>query len=181
MAAIGALGTLIVGAWACDRGDFRTALPIYEFFALAGFEGFETPVGLMYLSNDSGKRDPARAIAWLRDPAKRGDARAQYGLGIAYRVEGGGAEGRQAAFVWFLESAERGFRPAQNATAIGYGTGDGVARDMVQALKWGTIAADGEMPTIFTGGVSQQDIAEAQQMALAWIAAHGEAWEDSGQ
>ena len=122
VAAVGVLGTLIVGAKSVrSRGRpispcrFTSSSSRAEIFQ----SDFETPVGLMYLTRDSDERDPARAIAWLKGPAQRGNARAQYALGVAYRVEDNGAAGRAEAFGWFLTNRPSvATGPTQNATAI---------------------------------------------------------------
>lgn len=55
-------------------------------------------------------------------------------------------------------------------------TGTGVKKDVVQAYKWFTIAkknvATVRFPELLTKQVTQQQIAEAQQLADQWVVDH---------
>ena len=68
-------------------------------------------LGLLILS--SGEPDPDEALRWLSDPASRGYAQAQYGMGLlALR-----AADHARARLWFAKAATQGHAGARSALA----------------------------------------------------------------
>jgi TPR repeat protein len=77
---------------------------------------------------------PSDVERW-NDEAERGDARAQFWLGVAYE-RGKGTEQDFEAFKWLLESAKQGNAEAQNVLGQMYQDAEGVPQDYRQAAKW---------------------------------------------
>ena len=77
-----------------------------------------------------------RTFSDLLDKAQRGDADAQFKLGICY-ADGLGVEVNAAeAFKWYRKSAEQGNAMAQLNIGICYGEGKGVPEDKAESEKW---------------------------------------------
>ncbi|NJD23922.1 MAG: sel1 repeat family protein [Betaproteobacteria bacterium] len=73
--------------------------------------------------------------------AERGDARAQFSLGILYdEGEGLPADAAKAAY-WYRKAAEQGHREAQFNVGQMYSVGHGVAKDLQQAYFWWILAS----------------------------------------
>ena len=79
--------------------------------------------------------------AW-RTYAARGNAEAQFLLGIAY-VNGEGVPQDDAEAVrWFRLAAERGHPPAQFLLGLKYSSGEGIPKDDAEAVRWYRLAAE---------------------------------------
>ncbi|SRR5258708_4245542 len=93
----------------------------------------------------------------LRESADRGDAGAQYNLGVMYD----GGEGQVVpqnygeASKWYRKAAEQGFAKAQHNLGRKCSRGEGVPRDYDEAARRGGKAAgQGEAPAQFNlGGI----------------------------
>jgi uncharacterized protein len=79
----------------------------------------------------------------LRPLAMKGDARAQFNLGVMYANGIGGVakDDREAVF-WWLKAAEQGHAKAQATLGNRYSEGVGVAKDEQQAIFWYRKAAE---------------------------------------
>jgi TPR repeat protein len=85
------------------------------------------------------------AQKYWRSLAERGDASAQFKLGMTY--EFGGAYGCAPpdlfeAVNWYRKAANQNFRPAEEELASALYLGQGVGKDYREALKWWHRAAD---------------------------------------
>lgn len=72
----------------------------------------------------------------LRALANRGDAVAEYKLGMAYGDGVGVPKDSRKAYCWIHRSAERGYITAWLVAGMQEGTGNGGPRDLVEAYKW---------------------------------------------
>src|SRR5579863_4033355 len=72
---------------------------------------------------------------WKND-AERGDARAQFWLGVAFERGWGSPPDFAQALRWLSQSAVQGNADAQNALGQMYEDGEGVPKDYTQAAKW---------------------------------------------
>ena len=73
--------------------------------------------------------------------AEKGDANAQYNLGLLYRNGQGVERNDRLALVWFTRAAAQGLLDAQYNTGLMYMEGRGVAISRVDAFKWWELAA----------------------------------------
>jgi hypothetical protein len=90
-------------------------------------------------------------IEWAcKGDAEKGDAEAQYYMGVAGSMLKGvsGYDGarppgpRVDALEWIRRSASQNYGPAQFMLGQSYAQGDGVAKDEAEAARWYTLAAD---------------------------------------
>ena len=85
---------------------------------------------------------PALRFEEVKGKAERGDADAQYNLGLAYDTGAGVTKNVAEAARWFGRAADLGYAPAQYNLGFHYSLGSGVAQDDVAAVKWFRKAAD---------------------------------------
>ena len=78
----------------------------------------------------------------VKAKAEKGDATAQFNLGLMYMNDLGVEKDYAEAVKWYRKSAEQGNANAQNILGIMYEKGNGVEKDYVEALKWYNKAAD---------------------------------------
>jgi TPR repeat protein len=108
------------------KGDSKKSVP------LSGEEPYEAL-----------KRGDFRVAAVLFSPlAEKGDARAQYNLGLLYASGLGVVHDYQAALKWHRLAARQGHAGAQNALAQMYAKGHGVPQDNVRAHMWYSVAVE---------------------------------------
>jgi len=75
-------------------------------------------------------------VARWKNEASRGDAKAQFWLGVAYEGGKGIEQNFAEAFRWLAESAKQGNADAENLLGQMYENAEGVPRDYRQAAKW---------------------------------------------
>jgi TPR repeat protein len=79
----------------------------------------------------------------IREAAERGDAEAQFRLGMLHGDgEITGKPDYSEAAAWLTKAAEQGLVSAQSALAYLYSTGYGVAQDDLEAARWHRKAAE---------------------------------------
>jgi TPR repeat protein len=86
------------------------------------------------------------ALVLLGAGATRGDARAEFFLGIMYEAGQGVRKDTSVAAILYRQSAAQGLAPAQNNLASLYANGDGVAKDAGEAIRLWLLAADQGLP-----------------------------------
>lgn len=109
----------------------------------------------------------------VRSAAERGDADAQFRLGMMH-VEGQGAERDDAlALGWFRRAADSGHAAAQNSVGIFYTLGRGTARDDAVAMQWlrrsaeqGFTGADSNIGLMYLQG---RGVPQDMGQALHWF------------
>ena len=74
--------------------------------------------------------------------AKKGDANAQYNLGLLYQKGQGVEQNDREALIWFSKAAQQGLLDAQYNTALMYYEGRGVAVSKMEAIEWWKLAAE---------------------------------------
>jgi len=78
----------------------------------------------------------------LKERAEKGDAQAQYQLGLMYAEGQGVARDEAEAVRWYRKAAEQAFALAQNDLGSMYARGRGVKQDYAEALRWYRKAAE---------------------------------------
>ena len=78
----------------------------------------------------------------LLEEAQRGNAEAQYLLGLSYYKGNGIKMDYKQAAEWYRKAAEQGHTDAQNALGVFYSSGLGVNKDINQAVEWYRKAAE---------------------------------------
>ena len=88
------------------------------------------------------REDYATALREWRPLAEKGDALAQYNLGVLYRKGRGVPQDDVQARGWYEKAAAQGQAKAQFNLGTLYFNGEGVRKDYQQALRWFRLAAD---------------------------------------
>ncbi len=122
--------------------------------------------------------DYAKAYEEFRPRAERGDALAQYHLGLMYANGYSVTVDYSEAAKWFRMAAEQDNPDAQSALGSMYAFGQGVSHDPVLAYMWLDLAAtqgNSEAENLrdeFAESMTQSQIAEAQRLATEWKEKH---------
>lgn len=135
--------------------------------APAGAQDFKTGLA----AYDRG--DFAAALKEWRPLAERGDARAQYNLGVVIFNGQGVAHDPVKAVEWYRAAADQGYGPAQANLSFMYETGQGLLQNYIEAYKWSTLAARHGVNARRTldslaAKMTPAQIADAEQAAVAW-------------
>jgi TPR repeat protein len=88
------------------------------------------------------RKDYATAFIGFKKLAERGDALAQYSLGVMYANGTGVPKDDQQAVSWYRKSAEQGNAMAQSNLGVMYDEGTGVPKNYQQAVSWYRKAAE---------------------------------------
>ena len=80
------------------------------------------------------KGDFATALRLYKPLAERGNAAAQFNLGMMYKYSEGVAQDYKTAVKWFALAAEQGYVDAQCSLGLMYEDGKGVAQDYKTAV-----------------------------------------------
>ncbi|MCT7461342.1 sel1 repeat family protein [Aliarcobacter cryaerophilus] len=88
------------------------------------------------------KGDYKKSFAISHDLAKKGDAKAQNGLGVMYQNGLGVDKNYKKAFEWYEKAANQGDPIAQNNLGFMYENGYGVEQDYKRSRQWYEKAAE---------------------------------------
>jgi TPR repeat protein len=91
--------------------------------------------------------DYARAVKELRPLADKGNAEAQYRVGLMYEFGKGYPRDMAKGIAWLARAGNQGHTGAQQELGVIYNEGDGVARDDAKAVAWFRKAAERGNPT----------------------------------
>lgn len=116
--AVLAVALFSVGGVAVCHADFNTGLAAYE------------------------KGDFETAIKVWTPLAEKGDAAAQFNLGVIYQNARGVPRDNRQGFYWFRQAGEQGHAKAMLNVAFAYSTGAGVGQNYQEAFIWMRKAAD---------------------------------------
>ncbi len=123
----------------------------------------------------------AKPLAELQMLADRGDADAQWQMGVRYHNGEDVPQNDAQAIQWFLRAAQQGHVPAQATLGAYYWAGRGVPEDLSQAYFWSAIAlAQGDENSKYrleglASQMTQTQVSAARQQAEAWIHQHNSA------
>jgi uncharacterized protein len=87
------------------------------------------------------KSDYATALRLARPLADRGDAEAQFWLGVLYHDGEGVPQDYETAVKWYRKAADQGFASAQHNLGFMYWFEEGVPKNYVTAHMWLNLAA----------------------------------------
>lgn len=165
------------------NADPAEAAKWYEKAALQGDQQAAINLGILYAQGAGVPQDGAQAAHWFHQAADAGNPMAEYNLGLLYAnqlfSDGKGEDDDQKhAAVWFEKAADHGVVAAQNNIGVMYADGDGVAKDVVQAYKWWSLAAEsGDQQSAaalkeLQAEMKPEQVAAGKKLAEEWIAAH---------
>lgn len=117
--------------------------------------------------------DFATALKEWQPLAERGDARAQFNLGVIHFNAQSVPHDPVKAVQWYRAAADQGYGPAQAGLAFMYETGQGVLQNYIEAYKWLTLAARNGVEASETSGtlaakMTPGQISAAKQAADQW-------------
>jgi hypothetical protein len=130
-------------AAAQERGDYGTALRLFQALADQDIPGGLWAMGAMYADGKGVTQDYSVAAKWYRRGANRGHPLSQYELGAFYDRGLGVTHSPTEAAKWFRRAADQGYGMAQVNLGAMHSNGEGVTQDIVEAYKWFSIAAAG--------------------------------------
>lgn len=117
--------------------------------------------------------DTAKKVEEYQEAAARGDANAQYMLGLLYATGEGVPKDAFQAIEWYQKSAAQGNAGAQYMLGLVYTTGKGVPKDTVKAAYWYTkAAAQGNAPAQYNLGMAyanSEGVTRDLVRAYAWF------------
>lgn len=117
----------------------RTLCFLAIVFGALPVTGFADEMSKGLTAYQAGRYDEAYQ-AWL-PLAKKGDANAQFNLGLLYRNGFGVKQNDREALIWFSQAAQQGLLDAQYNTGLMYMEGRGVATSKIDAFQWWKLAA----------------------------------------
>jgi GAF domain/Sel1 repeat/PilZ domain len=126
------------------------------------------------------QRAQAKSLPDLRKLAGRGDADAQWQIGVRYHNGEGVPRDDVQAMQWFLRAAEQGHATAQATLGAYYWAGRGVPQDLSKAYFWSALAlaqGDENSKSRLEGLASQMTQAQvyaARQQAEVWLHSHSQ-------
>ncbi len=126
-----------------ERGDFATAVRIFQALADQKIPGGLWAMGVMYAEGKGVAQDYTAAAKWYRLASERGHPISQYELGVLYDRGLGVIQSQAEAAKWFKRAAEQGYGMAQINLGSMYSTAEGVTLDIIEAYKWFGVAAAG--------------------------------------
>jgi len=143
------------GMAAYERGDYSTALLLWQPLAEQGNAVAQYKLGFMYAKGLGAPQDYAEAVKWFRLAAE--------------------------AVKWYRLAAEQGNAKAQYFLGKLYAKGEGVPQDYVQAHMWFNLAASRYLASeaedrdvavrkrdFIASKMTAAQIAEAQKLAREW-------------
>jgi TPR repeat protein len=114
------------------------------------------------------------AMKWLIDAAEKGDASAQYDLGITYIKGRDVAYNESEAVKWFLRAANQGQPGAENGYGYALAHGIGGQTNLLEGYKWLALAfaqkdpqAQVNLPAL-AARLSPEEIEEGKRRAAAF-------------
>lgn len=127
---------------AINRGDYKTAIDIWQNLANRGNNAAQFNLGLMYFKGDGVKQNFSKAAKWYRLAAIQGNAEAQLKLGDMYYNGNGIPIDYKRATRWYLYSSKQGNIEAQFNLGLMFENGEGIIQSYEKAMRWYRRAAN---------------------------------------
>lgn len=115
-------------------------------------------IALTRYQSTKNEEQARRAAKWMRKAADRGDATAQYNLGLLYRQGSGVQQDEAEAVRWLRKAADAGDDYAQLALGRSYLRGRGVEQDYGEARRWLETALKSKDPSV--QGAAKEELAK---------------------
>jgi TPR repeat protein len=175
---------------AYKREDYATVLKLLEPLVQEGNPDAKTTVGFMYLHGLGVPQDGARAHSLLLEASQQGEWEAQYSLSAMY-FKGIGVKQNAAEGARLERVAERGLGQAQFMLGRIYSQGRDLPPDYVRSYMWYSLAASNiafgknlqtasthERTKFAEVKMTPQQISQAKELTIDWVAAHEKAVAD---
>ncbi|HTD89435.1 MAG TPA: SPOR domain-containing protein [Burkholderiales bacterium] len=145
-AAANGASTIDEGKAAFEKGDYKTAIEIWQALIQEGRPDGLFFLGVMYAEGKGLDRDQAKAFQLYSEAAKKDHVPAQYNLGNQYATGEGVVQDFSLAEYWWTKAAERGLMHAQINLGNLYYHGVTGEKNLDRARKWLTLAANQGSP-----------------------------------
>ena len=162
-------------AFAADnKGDYVTAMKLYQSAAAGGIPYAMFNIGVMYLDGKGVDRSYINAMKWYKQAAEKGYAQAQFAMGTMYEQSQGVKKDVAEAVKWYTQAANQGLMPAQQNLGVIYTTGEvGVPMNLVQAHLWFNLASKenssaGSRRDRLKAKMTPAQLAEAEKLFKEW-------------
>ena len=160
----------------CPVSDYRPVLCRFPIVLLLSLVCLVAPAWADFQAGMDAKNrgDFAKALREWRPLAEKGDARAQFYLGMLYENGDGVPEDFGKAREWYEKSAAQGDADAQFYLGLMSAFGRGAPLDLVQAHMWYSLAAGNghARATLHRNDLAKEmkptQIAEARKRAQGW-------------
>jgi TPR repeat protein len=125
----------------------------------------------MYANGQGVPQDYKAAVKWYRLAAERGNAVAQFNLGVSHNKGQGVPQDPKAAVKWYRLAAEQGKMGAQFNLGVMYANGQGVPQYLVYSHMWTNLAASSgnkqatKFRNLITKNMTPAQISTAQRLA----------------
>lgn len=160
---------------AFDRGEFVTALELYEALANQQDPSATYRLGLMYEQGLGTDADPTAAASWYQKAQALESPEAIGALADLHLKGVGVIQNFKEALRLNISAAEAGYVPAQYNLAVAYANGVGTFRDPVKAHMWFNIAAASGYANAaqsrdqLASRMAEAEVARAHQRAKACV------------
>jgi TPR repeat protein len=157
---------------AFERGEYVTALELYETLAAQGEAEAQFQLGLMYEQGLGTDVDGQMAQRYYEQAAEQQSPQALDALGMLHLKGEGVIQNFKESLRLFQQAAEQGYPPAQYNLGLAYADGKGTFRDPVRAHMWFNLASANGYPEAATSrerlaaSMAQSEIARAQDNAM---------------
>ena len=160
---------------AFERGEYVTALELYETLAGQGIAEAQFQLGLMYEQGLGTDVDRHAAQRYYQQAAEQQSPQALDALGTLYLKGEGVIQNFKESLRLFQQAAARGYPQAQHNLGIAYADGKGTFRDPVKAHMWFNLASANGYPQAaasrerLASSMAQSEIARAQDNAMKCV------------
>ena len=157
---------------AFERGEYVTALELYETLAAQGEAEAQFQLGLMYQQGLGTDVDGQMAQRYYEQAADQQSPQALDALGTLHLRGEGVIQNFKESLRLFQQAAEQGYPRAQHNLGVAYAEGKGTFRDPVKAHMWFNLAAANGYPEAaasrerLAATMAQSEIARAQDSAM---------------
>tara|TARA_E500000178_G_scaffold262672_1_gene259709 strand:- start:113 stop:814 length:702 start_codon:yes stop_codon:yes gene_type:complete len=157
---------------AFERGEYVTALELYETLAAQGEAEAQFQLGLMYEQGLGTDVDGQMAQRYYEQAAEQQSPQALDALGTLHLKGEGVIQNFKESLRLFQRAAEQGYPRAQHNLGIAYADGKGTFRDPVKAHMWFNLAAANGYAEAaasrerLAASMAQSEIARAQDNAM---------------
>ena len=157
---------------AFERGEYVTALELYETLAGQGDAEAQFQLGLMYEQGLGTDVDRQTAQRYYQQAAEQQSPQALDALGTLYLKGEGVIQNFKESLRLFQQAAAQGYPQAQHNLGIAFADGKGTFRDPVKAHMWFNLASANGYPQAaasrerLASSMAQSEIARAQDNAM---------------
>ena len=169
-------GTFKTGMEAAKRGDFATAVKLWQPLAIKGHVEAQASMGHLYLLGKGVRQNDKEAAKWLEKAAQKGHTFSQFNLAAMFEEGRGVSTDVKKALTWYRKAAEQGDANAQNNLGRFYSEGAVLEENNVLALMLFSLAAGQgdelgqQNRAVIAQRLSAAQIEEGEALARSWKA-----------